>query len=362
MRVTRSTIDEAVAAGVLDEQRAGALWAFLIQREEETPSFKPAHVLYYLGGLIAIGAMTLFMTLGWERFGGGGLVLIALVYCVVAVALTEFFLARRNLAIPAGITATLAVVMVPLAVYGAQHLFGFWPPDGPRAWAYRDYHTHIDWRWLMMELATLAAGAAALRRYRLPFMVMPVAVTLWYMSMDLAPFLFGGDPVDFFSDRAKLVSMYFGLAMTLLALLVDIRSYKSKDFAFWLYLFGVLSFWGGLSSMHSDSEFSKFLYCCVNLVMIAIGAALSRRIFAVFGGIGVAAYLGHLSHTIFKDSMLFPVALTAIGLAVIGVGVYWQRHEAAIGEQLRSLLPTNVRDLIAHRADLGSPKEGIHHE
>ena len=351
MRVTRSMLDEAVASGVLGEQQARALWDFLVQREQETPSFKPAHILYYLGGLIAIGAMTLFMTLGWERFGGGGLVLISLVYCVVALLLTEFFLTRRHLAIPAGIAATLALVMVPLGVYGAQHLFGFWPSDGPRAWAYRDYHTHIDWRWLLMELATLAAGAAALWRYRLPFLVMPVAVTLWYMSMDLTPFLFGGDPKEFFSDRGKLVSMFFGLAMTVLAFLVDLRSRKSKDFAFWLYLFGVLTFWGGLSSMNSESEFNKFLYCCINLLMIAIGAALSRRVFAVFGGLGVAFYLGHLSDTIFKDSMLFPVALTAIGLAVIGAGVYWQRHEAAIGERLRSFLPGGVRELIAQRAE-----------
>src|SRR3954453_1379477 len=127
MQVTRSTIDEAVASGVLAPQQGSALWDFLVQREQETPSFKPAHILYYLGGLIAIGAMTLFMTLGWERFGGGGLVLISLVYCAIAVALTESFLARRNLAIPAGITAALAVVMVPLAVYGAQNALGLWP-------------------------------------------------------------------------------------------------------------------------------------------------------------------------------------------------------------------------------------------
>jgi len=347
MRVTRSMIDEAVAGGILGDQQARGLWDFLVQKEQETPSFRPAHILYYL----AIGAMTLFMTLGWERFGGGGLIVISLVYCVVALALTEFFLARQNLAIPAGITATLAVVMVPLAVYGAQQFLGFWPSDGPRASAYRDYHTHVDWRWLIMELATLAAGAAALWRYRLPFMVMPVAVTLWYMSMDLTPFLFGGDATELFSDRGKLVSMCFGLAMTVLALLVDIRSYRSKDFAFWLYLFGVLTFWGGLSSMRSDSELNKLLYCLVNLLMIAIGAALARRVFAVFGGLGVAFYLGHLSHTIFKDSMLFPVALTAIGLAIIGAGIYWQRHEAVIGERLRFILPVSVRDLITHRAE-----------
>jgi hypothetical protein len=203
----------------------------------------------------------------------------------------------------------------------------------------------------MMELATLAAGILALWHYRLPFMVMPLAVTLWYMSMDLSPFLFGGDSMEFFSGRGRLVSMYFGLAMTVLAFLVDVRSHRSKDFAFWLYLFGVLTFWGGLSSMRSDSELNKFLYCCANLLMIAFGAALSRRVFAVFGGLGVAFYLGHLSHTIFKDSMLFPVALTAIGLAIIAAGVYWQRHEEAIGDRLRSILPSGIRELIAHRAD-----------
>ena len=350
MRLTRSMINEAVANGVLGEEQGRALWDFLSRREQETPSFRAAHILYYLGGLIAIGAMTLFMTLGWERFGGGGLVLISSVYCVAALVLTEIFLARKHFAIPAGITATLAVVMVPLAVYGAQQCLGFWPSDVDKTWAYRDYHTHIDWRWLMMELSTLAAGALALWRYRLPFMVMPVAVTLWYVSMDLTPFLFGGDPTDFVSDRGKLVSLCFGLAMVFLAFIVDIRSYRSKDFAFWLYLFGVLTFWGGLSSMRSDSELNKFLYCCVNLLMIAVGAALSRRVFAVFGGLGISYYLGHLSYTVFKDSMLFPVALTAIGVAVIGAGVFWQRHEATIGDRLRSFLPGRVRDMLAQRA------------
>ena len=55
MRVSlsQSRLDEAVAAGVLDAQRADALWAFLTQApgEQETPRFKMAHLLYYFGGL-----------------------------------------------------------------------------------------------------------------------------------------------------------------------------------------------------------------------------------------------------------------------------------------------------------------------
>lgn len=350
MQITRALLDEATAKGLIAKEQNAALWTFLVEREHETPTFKPAHILYYLGGMIAIGAMTLFMTLGWERFGGTGLLLISACYCVIALALTEFLLGRRQLALPAGITAALAVVMIPLAVYGAQQALGFWPADGSTKWAYRDYHTRIDWRWLFMEFATLAAGTVAIWRYRLPFLVMPIAVTLWYTSMDLTPFLFGGDAMNFFSDRGKLVSTCFGLSMTFVAFWVDVRSRQPKDFAFWLYVFGVLTSWGGLTSMDSNSEFGKFLYFCINLLLIAIGAALSRRVFAVFGAVGVALYLGHLSHTVFKDSMLFPVALTAIGLAVIGAGVLWQRREAAIGAWLRSFLPTSVRELVEHRA------------
>lgn len=349
MQITRGMLDEAASKGILAEGQAQALWTYLLDRDIETPSFRPAHILYYLGGLIAIGAMTLFMTLGWERFGGTGLLLIALCYGAIALALTEFLLRRRHLSIPAGITAALAVVMVPLAVYGAQHVLGHWPPDELVALTYRDFHTRIDWRWLIMELATLIAGAVALWHYRLPFLALPVAITLWYMSMDLTPFLFGADATGFFSDRRKLVTIWFGIAMIFFSFLVDMRSTRSKDYAFWLYVFGVLTFWGGLTSMNSNSELSKFLYLCVNLFLIAVGAALSRRVFALFGGIGVSLYLGHLSHTVFKDSMLFPVALTAMGLGVVAAGVVWQRHEAAIGAYLRVFLPTSLRDLVELR-------------
>jgi hypothetical protein len=137
--------------------------------------------------MIAIGAMSLFMTLGWNALGGWGGFFTAVCYCVLALARTHWFIERKHLAIPAGIMATLAVVMVPLAVFGAQMALGSWDDSKP----YRDYHVFIDWRWIVMEFATLAIGALLLWRYRFPFMLMPIAVTLWYMSMDLVPFLFG---------------------------------------------------------------------------------------------------------------------------------------------------------------------------
>jgi hypothetical protein len=234
-------------------------------------------------------------------------------------------------------------MLTPLAIYGLQSALGWWAEGR----VYRDYHTYIDWRWLLMELATLAVAAAMLWRYRLPFLVMPVGVTLWYLSMDLTPFLFGD--ADATWELRKFVSLWFGLLIVLLAFWVDVRTRHAKDYAFWLYLFGVLAFWGGLSLMRSDDELSKFLYFCINLLMIVVGAILSRRVFAVFGGLGAAGYVGYLAYNVFKDSIVFPFVLTGIGFAVIWLGIVWQRREQELTARLRSLLPAPLRELVERR-------------
>lgn len=342
-RLQRSDLDRAVSAGILGAEQAGRLAEFLgASPVAEQPRFSFVHVLYYLGGMIAIGAMSLFMTLGWNALGGWGGFFTAVCYGALALALTHWFIERKQLAIPAGIMATLAVVMVPLAIFGAQMALGYWN----EAKSYRDYHVFIDWRWIMMELGTLAAGAVLLWRYRFAFMLMPIAVTLWYMSMDLVPFLFG-DPNDW--EIRKFVSLWFGLAIVLLAFWVDVRSRHSRDYAFWLYLSGTITFWGGLSSLNSSSELGKLIYCGINVAMILVGAVLGRRVFAVFGGLGVAGYLGHLSYRVFRDSLVFPFALSLIGLGIIWLGVIWQRRAAEWSAHLRGYLPVALRELIEER-------------
>lgn len=343
MRIQRTHLDEAARRGLISAGQAASLWAFLDERTADTPSFRFTHILYYLGGLIAIGAMTLFMNLGWERFGGWGMFFIALLYAGLGLWLTEHLLRRLRLPVPAGITATFVVVLTPLAIYGLQQALGLWPEGR----VYREYHTHIDWRWMLMELGTLATGAVLLWRYRMPFLVMPVAVTLWYMSMDLTPFLSGMVDTDW--ALRKLVSVGIGLLMVLFALWVDLRSRKGPDYPYWLYQFGVVAFWTGLSSLNGDSELNKFFYLCINLCMIAVGAMLSRRVFTVFGALGAAGYLAHLAQEVFRDSAAFPFVLTAIGLGIIRLGILWQRHERGIEQRLRGLLPGRLRELVEQR-------------
>ena len=342
MKITDRHLEEAVAENILTAEQSRALSAFLKSRPDIETGFDVTHVLYYFGGLVAIGAMSLFMNLGWERFGGWGIFFISLAYAGAGLKLSAWF-QRKGYAVPAGICATFVVALTPLAIYGLQRAMGWWPDDT----AYRLYHQDIKWHWIYLELGTLAVGTIMAWRFRYPFMIMPVAVTLWYMSMDLASMLTGG---DYDWEFSAFISMCFGFLTTCLAFWVDVRGRRSADFAYWLYIFGVMAFWGGLTSQDSDSELNKFFYFCVNLLLIGCGAVLVRRVFVVFGGLGCVIYLYHLADTVFKDSWLFPIALTAIGLAIVYAGVIWQRNEQVITARLRELLPSALRELLQSRA------------
>lgn len=344
MIITRANLKEAVKDGLLTEAQSEELWKFLLKKGGERPSFRATHIFYYLGGLIAMGAMTLFMNMGWEAFGGKGLFVIAFCYGLLGLVAAEGLYKKDGLKIPAGIMAAFAVALTPLAVYGLQVAMGYW--EGGRI--YRDYHVYIDWRWLSMELATLAAGGAVLRRYKIAFLVFPLAATLWYMSMDLVPFIFNNQDLTW--ELRRLVSLWFGLAMTVFAFWVDFKAAKKGDFAFWLYLFGLAAFWGGLSLLDASSPWGRFFYLCVNLLLLAIGAVLSRRTFAVFGGLGVVGYLSYLAWMVFENSLGFPFILSLAGFAIIGLGVFWQRKERRISEKLRTFLPQSFKEFLESRS------------
>jgi hypothetical protein len=354
-QVSSADLTRAVLDGVVTRQQADDLWARWVPSAQLVPGtanpssapplagprFSFTNTLYYFGGMVAIGAMSLFLRLSWDAFGAWGLMLISAAYLLACLKVADH-LKSRQLPVPAGILATLAVVLVPLVVWCAQHGLGWWPPGGPES--YSAYNTYINWRWMTLEFVTLAAGVVMLWRYRLPFMVMPIAVTLWYLSMDVAHGLMQqGESWDYAFMRD--VSLVFGIATVAVALWVDARSRQAleaewrQDYAFWLYLFGTIMFWGGLSLRDSDSEWSKAGYCLINLLLVFVGAAIGRRVFTVFGALGVAVYLGYLSHRVFGDSLGFAFVLTLLGLGVVALGIWWQRHEAQINAYFSAWLP-----------------------
>ncbi|MEX5341200.1 DUF2157 domain-containing protein [Pseudomonas sp. I2] len=332
-RFDAKDLARAVDAGILQPGQEQALLAFLRQQPENRGTFQLAHVAFYFGALLIMGAMGWLLTEAWMRIGDSALLAIALLYIVL---LTGFAMAlqRRQQPIAAGVLAAVAVSIVPLAVFAIERMLGWWPLDDTQA-DYHQYYTYVQGGWLLMEAATVLAGLLMLRLVPFPFIVMPIAVALWFMSMDLSEWFFGS---PFSWEQRRTVSLWFGLALLLVFVVVDGR--PRRDYAFWGYLAGLAAFWGGLTLMNSDSELGKALYCLVNLGLMGLAVLLRRPVFMVFGAMGVAAYLGYLSYEVFADSLLFPLVLTLIGLGVIGLGLLYQKRREQLSQSLRARLPS----------------------
>jgi len=346
MNIERTEFAEAASKAGIPDQKIAEVWASLEigSAGRHKPRFDLTNLAYYFGALIVIGAMGWFMNKAWEEWGGASIFIVAVVYAACFVLCGRGLWSAQETRIPGGLLVTIAVCMVPLATYGLERWTGFWPAKDPGL--YRDFHPYVNGSWLLMELATVVAGIVALRFFRFPFLTAPIAFALWYMSMDLADFL---SHRTLTWEESVWVSCAFGLCMLIVAYLVDLRG-RASDYAFWGYLFGLLAFWGSMSSMYSQSEFRKLLYCLINLVLILMSVALRRRVFIVFGSLGIFGYLSHLAYWVFKDSMFFPFALTLLGISIIYLGLQYQRRRNVIEEHFRQRVFPHIKRFVPQRA------------
>lgn len=337
MKVSRRDLDGAAARGVVSREQADELWRVFGERTSDAPKFDLPHVAYYFGALVVISAMTWFVTLAWEDFGGGGLMVIAGLYAALFAGVGGLMWRSPGLRVPGGLLVTAAVCMTPLAVYGFERMTGLWLRQAPGD--YRDFYAWIKGGWFIMEVATIATGLVALRFVRFPFLTAPIAFVLWFMSMDLTPLIYGPDYYEM--QGFQTVSLIFGFAMLVGSFVVDRRI--EEDFAFWGYLFGMFAFWGGLTALEGGSEAAWFLYGLVNLGLILVSVLLKRHVFIVFGALGVFSYIGHLAWEIFADSMLFPFVLSAVGLAIIALGVLYATYKDRIERAVVGAMPDALR-------------------
>ncbi|MES2199740.1 MAG: DUF2157 domain-containing protein [Chlamydiota bacterium] len=329
MKIVKSDLDSAVQKELLSSDQAKNLWDHLESIRTHTGKFKTLHVLYYFAGLLISTAMSLFLIKAWEN--GGALMALSGFFALIHAFIGDK-LWKKNMKIPGGILITAAVGLTPLFIYGFQKTVGLWPLD-----SFDNHYFLITGNQIFMELGTILAALTALRFYRFSFIIFPLALSLWLMSMDLIPLLLGAN--SFNSTERHLASSIFGLIVLISSYFVD-KKFQTVDFAFWTYLYGMLTFWSGLSSMDTNTELGRFVFCLLNISFIFIAVYLRRKVFAVFGTFGVLIYLGHLAWHLFTDSYAFPLILTFLGLAILLICVKYQSRKNKIKAVIEKWIPS----------------------
>ncbi|HEV8052244.1 MAG TPA: hypothetical protein VGP47_07105 [Parachlamydiaceae bacterium] len=339
MQVDKDELLIAAAKLGISEKQAQELWSELSHDSStEAKKFGLANVLYYLGAMIVIVAMGWIAGMAWEKLGGKGLLSFALLYIAGFVSFGALLWKKMDYKVPGGLLVTMAVCMVPLAVYGFQKWTGWWATEDTNQ--YRSFFHWVKGDWFFMELATILAGCLALKFFRFPFLTAPIFFALWYMSLDL-PLLFGISETEEMWNLRAWLSMGFGLLTTLVAYVTDLKS--RKDFAFWGYLFGVVAFWTGLSMLNYESGLNDFIVLMINIVLIILAVLLQRTVFLVFGAIGVLSYITTIFSKYFSDSIWFPVMLSLAGILVIAAGLLYHKNRQRIELFTQRLFPESMQ-------------------
>ena len=338
-------LDAAVEAGLIDQETRIRLDAFTRERRRApsarpppavanpvlTPRFDFVHVLYYAGALLVIGAMGLLADAAFEQFGGWALAAIAILYGAGFLWFGRLLWKTPETRIPGGLCVAVSVTTAPAFVYGVLVAIGF--ASG-----------HPALSRIGMEGAAILAGALALRRFAFPFILLIIGVAAWMLATDVIVLVVTGRYPRWEEawDLRRSVTLAVGVLMILAGWALDLKNAGPGDFGFWPHALGAAGVWGAATLAGNPDN---LVYCGFNIALIGLGVFLFRRVYAVFGGIGVAIYLGVLAFAVMRNTFAFGLALSAIGVVIVFAALALEKRKTRLSAWLDARLPSALRAL-----------------
>ena len=131
------------------------------------------------------------------------------------------------------------------------------------------------------------------------------------------------------------MAVIVGLALLVIASGVGLTTYASVT-PVWYFLGGA-SLLGGWWAWSEGTPFDlTTLGLCVGLIALSIRMASRALLFV--SAVGLLAYLSYFAYEYFADVVGWPIALIALGLAMLGVGGWVMKLSRRIQQDGRSPL------------------------
>ncbi len=306
--------------------------------DNNTSKFNLEYFLYYFGGFIIISTMGWYLGFTAASLGYGSLFITSIFYFIIFVIIGNL-LWNKDKKTPGGLLYVCAVSIVPLAVWAFENLIGIMPQNLDK---YKDFHILVRSGYIFMELSTIIVGFIFLKFRKFPLLTLPICYAMWYLSMDIVPFLLGQGFVAPTWGMKNFASCVFALIMLFYAVRLDFKKQYSEDFSHWLYIFGATMLWGAIISIimrHNwYNEFAYFLTALFSIAYMIISILIKRKVFIVWGAIGFWSYLGHLAYKVFEDSALFPIVLVGFGLLIIFSGIMYSKYCKTLEKNIQKFI------------------------
>jgi hypothetical protein len=240
----------------------------LLPADALRPRWSSANALVYIGGFVILFATAALLGILADDHGEWALVGYSALACALALGFA-LWLEAQGRSVAAGVLATLAVLFFGAVIGSLASVLGLLDAE-------IDNYQPAS---LLLEASIIGAAVVALRRFRAPLLVLPLAATLWVLVADL------GSLVSW-DEAGEVLSIAAGIALIVAALAVD--GAGREPYGFWLHVVGGLAVGGGVLAL-VDGDVAWVFVGLLSLAYVAAAYLLGRSSYAVLGAIGILA-------------------------------------------------------------------------
>jgi hypothetical protein len=346
-RFDSNDLERWVAAGIITADQRNAMLADVKGRGPLPGALDMSTLLYYAGGILVLVAYSVFLGLQWEELKEEGRVAIAAASMAFFAAVSFTLLRSERFRLPGELLTVATVAITPLLTFAVLDAAGLWPHEPTnwhfyhewQAWdqAHLDYVGDLQRARLGMAAASLAVAVVVLCLVRSPFVAAAAAVGLGWLAVEGGQVATGPNIDEF--EWGTAVSLLLATAgAVIVALGVALHGRTQRDYTTWLYVLGLTGLVGGLWGRAVDSDALGwgvgFLVVAVLVLLLSI--PLQQRLFAIVGVAAAYSYFGKLVFDVFEGSAVAALAMAALGLAIVAMGMLYQRFSQRYRDQMKA--------------------------
>ncbi len=338
MRFSEGDIERWVKDGLITPAQRDSMAADLSSRPDRG-GLDLTTLLYYGGGLLVLLAYSIFLGLQWEDMSSGGRVAISAASIAFFAIISQVLISNERFRLPGELLQVVAVAIVPLLVFALLDTAGWWPDEpryrqvgGEQTW--EDYQSDLIWARMALGGGTLLAAGVAFWLSRSPFVLIAAIVAFMVLVIDAT--LQVQQPRHYYDEWGWDYDWGVGQSLaaaavgaTVLAAGVLSRGRTERDYAVWLYVVALAALAVGLGFRVFDEDSVEAIWGTVwmvgALVILVLSLMLQERLFAAAGLAAMFVYFGNLVFEVFESANA-ALALVALGLLVLGVGMLYQRY------------------------------------
>ena len=299
-------------------------------------------VLYYIGGLIMLGAMTSLMSDTIQHSTYTMILFLGTLYSTLFLGVGEF-LWRKNEKLPAGILYFLFIAAVGFIVMDIEKMTGFFPHFAdmdkiPNYWDLCRFPV------IVLSIITIVVNTVLQKFRPASLLAVPTIFCSYAIFMTIVDSIYGYKnitPTIFFTSN-----VIFGAGLSIVGFIKD--RFAKADYSMWMYLIGATGFFMfaiPLLDVLNIGVWQDQLICFVlSLIYIFIGLMIQRKPFSIIGIFGVIEYIMYLEiDNIKSNTTLLTSVILITGLIILYAGVIYSKNVDKLRNLIESKLPEKIK-------------------